>query len=69
VKERPPKPDPALLARAAAGRDAVRFAGADPVLTLALVVWPSDELAAALEHAGTVKGSGRGVTVQAPGGC
>jgi hypothetical protein len=40
------KPDRALLARAAAGRDAIGF-GADPVLTLALVVWPSEKVTAA----------------------
>jgi hypothetical protein len=41
-------PDRALLERAAAGRDAIRFANADPELTLALVVWPPEELTAAL---------------------
>jgi hypothetical protein len=46
-----PKPDRALLARAHAGRVAIA-AGADPVLTLGLVVWPSDELLAALAPAG-----------------
>jgi hypothetical protein len=35
-----PRPDRALLARAAAGREAIDH-GADPELTLALVVWPS----------------------------
>lgn len=59
-----PKPDRALLARAAAGRDAIRFAGADPVLTLALVVWPPEELTAALEGA-QAGGTGRGVTANA----
>lgn len=54
-------PDRALLTRAKAGREAIDR-GADPELTLALVVWPSDELAAALEHAGSVKGSGRSAT-------
>jgi hypothetical protein len=54
-------PDRALLVRAAAGRVAIAE-GADPVLTLALVVWPSVELTAALEHAGTVGGSSRSVT-------
>jgi hypothetical protein len=39
-------PDRALLARAAAGRAAVSF-GADPALTLALVVWPSEKVMAA----------------------
>ena len=39
-------PDRALLARAAAGREAVSF-GADPALTLALVVWPSEKVTAA----------------------
>ena len=39
-------PDRALLARAAAGREAVSF-GADPALTLALVVWPSEKVMAA----------------------
>ncbi|MHB8468167.1 MAG: hypothetical protein ACYDCH_00180 [Gaiellaceae bacterium] len=58
----PRTPDRALLARAAAGREAIDH-GADPALTLALVVWPSEELAAMLEHAGAVKGSGRGGTV------
>lgn len=37
-------------ARAHAGRVAIAE-GADPVLTLALVVWPSDELAARIEAA------------------
>ncbi|MGZ4440964.1 MAG: hypothetical protein ACXVZN_11450, partial [Gaiellaceae bacterium] len=41
-------PDRALLVRAAAGRDAVSF-GADPMLTLALVVWPSAKVTAACE--------------------
>ena len=40
------RPDRALLARAAAGREAVSF-GADPVLTLALVVWPNERVTAA----------------------
>jgi hypothetical protein len=40
------KPDRALLERAAAGREAVSF-GADPALTLALVVWPNETVAAA----------------------
>ena len=37
------KPDRALMARARAGREAVSF-GADPVLTLGLVVWPSEKV-------------------------
>ena len=45
------KADRALLVRAAAGREAVQF-GADPALTLALVVWPPEQLLAALERAG-----------------
>jgi hypothetical protein len=40
------KPDRALLARAAAGREAISF-GADPALTLALVVWPNEKVTAA----------------------
>ena len=40
------RPDRALLARARAGREAVSF-GADPALTLALVVWPSEKVMAA----------------------
>ena len=44
-------PDRALLVRAAAGRKAIDH-GADPVLTLGLVVWPSEELVtAALKRA------------------
>ena len=39
-------PDRAMLARAAAGRDAIN-SGADPVLTLGLVVWPSERVKAA----------------------
>jgi hypothetical protein len=39
--------DRALLVRAAAGREAIEQ-GADPVLTLALVVWPTETLTAAL---------------------
>ena len=46
VAMRQRRPDRALLARAAAGREAVSF-GADPVLTLALVVWPSEKVTAA----------------------
>jgi hypothetical protein len=41
-----PTPDRALLARAAAGRDAIN-SGADPVLTLGLVIWPSERVTAA----------------------
>jgi hypothetical protein len=40
------RPDRALLERAAAGREAVDR-GADPALTLALVVWPSEKVTAA----------------------
>jgi hypothetical protein len=40
------RPDRALLARARAGREAVDC-GADPALTLALVVWPSEKVAVA----------------------
>jgi hypothetical protein len=46
------RPDRALLARAAAGREAVSF-GADPVLTLALVVWPSTRVTAAQTSLGS----------------
>ena len=35
------KPDRALLDRAAAGRDAIRYQGADPELVLSLVVRPT----------------------------
>jgi hypothetical protein len=38
--------DRAMIARAAAGRAAIH-AGADPLLTLGLVVWPSDTVIAA----------------------
>jgi hypothetical protein len=40
------KPDRALMARARAGREAVTF-GADPALTLALVVRPNEKVTAA----------------------
>jgi hypothetical protein len=40
------KADRALMARARAGREAVTF-GADPALTLALVVWPNEKVTAA----------------------
>ena len=43
-------PGRALLARADAGRVAIAE-GADPVLMLALVVWPSENVTAALERA------------------
>jgi hypothetical protein len=42
-----PRPDRALLERAAAGRDVVRYAAGDPELVLSNVVWPTDELLAA----------------------
>ena len=45
------KADRALLVRAAAGREAVSF-GADPALTLALVVWPPKQFLEAVERAG-----------------
>ena len=45
------RPDRALLVRAAAGREAVQL-GADPALTLALVVWPPEQFLAAVEQAG-----------------
>jgi hypothetical protein len=38
--------DPAMIARAAAGRAAINL-GADPLLTLGLVVWPSERVTAA----------------------
>jgi hypothetical protein len=37
-------PDRALLERAAAGRDAVRYDAGDPELILSLVVWPTDDV-------------------------
>ncbi len=40
------KADRALMDRARAGREAVSF-GADPALTLALVVWPNEKVTAA----------------------
>ncbi len=53
-------PDRALLARAHAGHAAVDR-GADPALTLALVVWPTENVTAVLEGV-QARGSGRGVT-------
>ena len=38
--------DPAMIARAAAGRTAINL-GADPLLMLGLVVWPSERVMAA----------------------
>jgi hypothetical protein len=46
VAMRQRRPDRDLLARARAGREAISF-GADPVLTLALVVWPNERVTAA----------------------
>ena len=40
------RPNQALMARARAGREAISF-GADPALTLALVVWPNEKVTAA----------------------
>lgn len=42
-----PVPDRALLERAAAGRDVVRYDAGDPELILSLVVWPTDAVDAA----------------------
>lgn len=50
-----PKPDKALLERAAAGRDVVRYAAGDPEIVLALVVWPSAELLGELSQSATVE--------------
>ena len=40
------RPNQALMARARAGREAIGL-GADPALTLALVVWPNEKVTAA----------------------
>ena len=46
------KPDRALLERARAGREAITL-GADPALTLALIVWPNEKVTAAQSAAYT----------------
>jgi hypothetical protein len=49
--------DPAMVARAAAGRAAIT-SGADPLLTLGLVVWPSEKVTAAQASTRMAAGSG-----------
>jgi hypothetical protein len=49
-----PKPDRAMLERAAAGREAIDR-GADPVLVLSFVVWPTAAVDEAARSAGSRK--------------